>query len=552
MNSGHPSPIFEFVLVFQRGQTAKERQLQQASARSHAAKVSHSSKKRPKASSRRVRLYETTAPYQSPVAQSRRDLSVTSLPTPRNIVGDASTDPFCNDGLRQIPNVGRKSLEYVYTVLWPKNYPAVNSTALKSMQATWRRRALEDPLQFHAQVFNATTMCYALSTDPSTMKTLMEIRLKHQAAAVNLIMRLAVQGGDTFRLSTSPRYPESPLANAFNLKPYGRFDTSLPHFMALVELVKQRGGLETLSVSVGHPLQLIDIGIAARLGTHPNFPIRRDFRGICDVATAKFDAEAVALLLATGHGWHVLQEDHPELVELALCGIRLTACLDQSHRRGAGCFPLKDLGILATSFLHDLYELEPALGAGILDPDPIFDIARLALQIYSDLVLFPAAETYRAKDRLCRELLGILKGYFDGGVPNSDEHSALVLWAVVLGATGSESPYHRGWFLRRMTKLVVQLNHRWETSKTSMKQFLWWDYIFEERMKDIWEEAWKTGIGIEYRLEVKTRPQIQASKECYRLLKRALVAKASWSLVNHADTQVEPTSSSHIFAFIYH
>ena len=151
----------------------------------------------------------------------------------------------------------------------------MDGAALKSMQTTWRRRAIEDPLQFHAQVFNAVTMCYALSTEPRTMHTLMGIRLRHQTIAVNLvrrrlqslqglapeqliadIMRLAVQGGNTFRLSACSRYPETPLANAFALRPYGRFDTSLPHFSALVQLVKQRGGLDTLSVSVGHPIQL--------------------------------------------------------------------------------------------------------------------------------------------------------------------------------------------------------------------------------------------------------------------------------------------------------
>jgi hypothetical protein len=266
---------FEFVLVAQRGQTTKERQLQQAFARSHAAKVSHSSRKRPKARPKKAQSCIPTAPGLPLITESEPDLCVATLPTPRSMIGDAWLDPFDGGGLRQIPSVGRKSLEYVYTVLWPKNYPAVSGLALQSMQTTWRWRAIEDPLQFHAQVFNATTMCYALSTDPSTMMTLMDIRLKHQTAAVNLvrkrlqtlkgpapeqliadIMRLAAQGGDTFRLSTSSRYPETPLANAFALKPYGRFDTSLPHFSALVQLVKQRGGLETLSVSVGHPIQL--------------------------------------------------------------------------------------------------------------------------------------------------------------------------------------------------------------------------------------------------------------------------------------------------------
>ncbi len=158
---------------------------------------------------------------------------------------------------------------------------------------------------------------------------------------------------------------------------------------------------------------------------------------MCDIATARFDGEGVALLLTTGRGWQVLQDDHPEIVKLALYAIRLTACLDQSHRRGPDCFSLKDLGILATVFQHDLYELNPAAGGGDRKQDPIFNVARLALQIYSDLVLFPAAETYHAKDRLCRELSGILREYFDVGAPRFDEHKTLVLWAAVMGVVGS-------------------------------------------------------------------------------------------------------------------
>lgn len=269
---------FEFVVVPQLRQSPKERQLQQALARSHAAKVSHSSKKRPKDGPRkRVQFRAATSPPQhGNLQEGNSNQSLILPPHPKTIIGHSRLDPFDSEGTRQqLPEIGRRSLEYVYTVLWPKNYPAVGGQALTSMQHTWRRRAVEDLLQFHAQVFNAVTMCYALSMDPTTMKILMDIRLKHQTMAVKLvrkrlqalegpapeqliadIMRLAVQGGDTFRLTSTSQYPETPLANAFALKPYGRFETSLPHFSALVQLVKQRGGLKTLSVSVSHPIQL--------------------------------------------------------------------------------------------------------------------------------------------------------------------------------------------------------------------------------------------------------------------------------------------------------
>ncbi len=212
---------------------------------------------------------------------------------------------------------------------------------------------------------------------------------------------------------------------------------------------------------------------------------------MCNIEVAKLDGKAVALLLATGRGWQVLEDDHPEIVLLALYAIKLTACLDQGHRCGFESLALKDLAILATIFQHDLYKLNPAPGTKNLVCDLIFDIARLGLQIYSDLVLFPAAETYHAKHRLCQELLATTRMFFETGAPRFDETKMLVLWALVMGAIGSDTAYRRDWYLRRIIGLVIQLDHDWESFKASMEYFLWWDYIFEARVSDIWKEAWK-------------------------------------------------------------
>jgi hypothetical protein len=241
---------------------------------------------------------------------------------------------------------------------------------------------------------------------------------------------------------------------------------------------------------------------------------------MCDIEAAKFDGEAVALLLTTGRGWQILQQDHPDIVKLALYAIRLTACLDQTQRRGPEHLSLKELGILATIFQHDLYELNPTLGAGDLTRDPLSNIARLALQIYSDLVLFPAAETYHAKDRLCRELLATLRQYFSDGAPQFDELKVLILWAVVLGAIASDSTYNRDWYLRRMIGLVIQLDLDWDTFKACMEQFIWWDYMFDDRVSNAWAEAWRlTG-----------RAQSTASGESPELpnWKQVVGGKAKW------------------------
>lgn len=326
------------------------------------------------------------------------------------------------------------------------------------------------------------------------------------------IMRLAVQGGDTFRLASSPRYTETPLANAFGFEAVWSFRYELASFLGsdtFGQAARWSGNIKCQrrsSFSVVSTLLVtktgvddsarIDVGIAARLGTRPSFPIRKDFRAICDIEAVKLDGKAVALLLATGGGWQMLQDDYPELVQMALYASRLTACLDQLQRRGVQFLSLKDLGILATIFQQSLYDLNPAPGTGDLACDPIFNIARLALQIYSDLGLFPAAETYHAKGCLCRELLATLREYFEAGAPRFNELETLSLWTLVMGAIIFYTSYDRDWYLRKMIGFSKQLDHDWQMFKASMEVFLWWDYLFEGRLRDIWEEAWKlTGKG---------------------------------------------------------
>ena len=244
------------------------------------------------------------------------------------------------------------------------------------------------------------------------------------------------------------------------------------------------------------------------LGTRPNFAVRKDFICLCDIETATMDGKAVVMLMTQGQGWQFLQDLHPEVVKLAMYAIRLTACLDQSHRGGLGRFSLKELGLLGTIFQHDLYEINPMPGAGDLVHDPTFNITRLALQIYSDLVLFPAAEIYHARNRLYRELMGALRDYFDAGYSPYSVQQVLALWAVVMGAMVSEFTYERGWYLQKMSELLTELDLEWGTFKTCMEQFIWWDYMLDDRARDTWEAALAlTGRGRSFALRGKLKSE---------------------------------------------
>ena len=178
-----------------------------------------------------------------------------------------------------------------------------------------------------------------------------------------------------------------------------------------------------------------------------------------------FDGKAVALLMGLGRGWEVLQKDHPQLVRVALYAIRLTVCLDQSHRRGAGHLTLKELGILSTIFQHELYNLEPT-------PRRRFEIPIL----YSILcgLLFKATVTSSSSlTRKCimpktvyvENFWEALRDYFETSTPRIDQYRTLVLWAVVMGTMVAEPGYQRDWYLQRMIGLVVQSGLCWDSFK---------------------------------------------------------------------------------------
>lgn len=200
------------------------------------------------------------------------DDSITHLPTEPD---QGKPEPFCSPLVHELPPIMRNALEYTYEVLWPKNCPALQGELLRATINSWRRGGMESPLEFYSQVSNAATLCLALSTDPTVMRTLSTLRILYQSRAIALIqealnqlvgppssalitciMNIHGQGAQMFESLPNQSVPESPIFQAFNLKEYGRFAPPRAHFPALILLVRRRGGLASLPPRVANPLQL--------------------------------------------------------------------------------------------------------------------------------------------------------------------------------------------------------------------------------------------------------------------------------------------------------
>jgi hypothetical protein len=76
-----------------------------------------------------------------------------------------------------------------------------------------------------------------------------------------------------------------------------------------------------------------------------------------------------------------------------------------------------------------------------------------------------------------------------------------------LGAVASESAHQQDWFRQRIVELVTQLGLGWDGFKTCMEQFLWWDYIFDDRVNDIWDDVW----GLRDGADLSSSPDLKGS-----------------------------------------
>lgn len=268
-------PLTEFLLVEHHGAKDPRRQheLEIAFLKSHAAKISHA-KRRQKRQQALFDAQEERAQHRRRTRNNTWELTLV-LPPPQTLLGQGKLDPFGSVQSSELPPIMIDCMEYVYEVLWPINSPGLQGAQLRSVIQSWRRAGAESPLEFHAQISNAASLCLAESNDPATTRTLSMLRIVHQSKAIQLIqeavnsldgppsvalitciLNMFVQGNQIIEGGPEPDNPEPLLFQAFNIRKYGRFVITKEHFVALIALVSQVGGLEPLPPKLANPLQL--------------------------------------------------------------------------------------------------------------------------------------------------------------------------------------------------------------------------------------------------------------------------------------------------------
>lgn len=260
----------------------RAKELENAAIRSHAARASHSRKKKSNSNHIEPQGHAKDPPH-FPIRQEaayhnshwRHVVRVASVQPIRTVLGQGKVDPFSTDRSGSLPAVIRAGMEYAYEVLWPRNFPGFRGEARQALVTRWRRGAVYSTLEFHAQVSNSASLCFSLAANSAIKETLLTYRLIHQSRAmkevreelsaltgpapdalITNIMGLATQGGELMELPPAEAYAESPMVEIQCVKLYSRFAMGLTHLDACIMLTQQRGGIDCLEAGLSQALQM--------------------------------------------------------------------------------------------------------------------------------------------------------------------------------------------------------------------------------------------------------------------------------------------------------
>ncbi|KIV76918.1 hypothetical protein PV11_08767 [Exophiala sideris] len=495
--------------VTNKHQTTRNDLLALAKARSHAARISHAARRRRQHTGLAIRTAH------GPTDLGRRE---DSLGQPTMLLSQSKRDPFCSFPMSNKSLLASACLEYAYSDVYPPLLlQSTQSREIVSVEATWRRIGLEWPLMFHLQVAGALNVVRVhTGFIPSAQSEI--VRLKNQNQGLSmlmsilhdlqsppsdaLIMAMVIAGMlcDTIELPLPRTEPVSPIAMAQNLHIFGRLAMVPATLGALVSMIDRRGGIENVTgYGMLGILQFTDLLLASRTSSPPVFA--------CVAAVYSLpgeewrpDQQAMQMWESIGQGFDGIVGLDKELLQVLGSMCEVTVAIDHyQHRRERAHAPaLRDILGAANVTQHELLSrLKPKT----VNTRPVQTLCHEAALIYSDFVMFPLPQCCGVRSTAARRLLIVIEQLEkddaqytvranDDGVSPSPAVAALLMWALVLGALAASDDLDKRYYrLKLMKRLKMSDVRCWNDFKNTMRRFLWWDYMFTDRVADLWEEV---------------------------------------------------------------
>ncbi len=303
------------------------------------------------------------------------------------------------------------------------------------------------------------------------------------------------------RMFCTPSRFHSPMADAQILDQYGAFIFPATHWRALIQLVRLSGGINRIeSKDIAGCCQLGDLLEASKKSSLPDLEYCTIF-GEDSIADS---LEDVNTLSAGGNLASSFLD--PTLETLQTRGLhrtiravtQATLNLDIYLKNGS---PNGDqpelLGLRNRAQWLSLNLQRPSfewINEGpITDGEQsVFDISRIALLIYNNLVLFPLPPVSGVDTRLALRLKAGMKISLEKCPEICKMHPELLLWALVLGGISDSQNLERPWFLEQFKKLLAEEfseYRKWSQIESCLTSCMWLGAVLNDEAINFWADS---------------------------------------------------------------
>lgn len=121
----------------------------------------------------------------------------------------------------------------------------------------------------------------------------------------------------------------------------------------------------------------------------------------------------------------------------------------------------------------------------------IYEIVRLALLIFNNLVIYPLPPHTGLDTRLSRILRDEIHAAMINEPDLKDQHAELLLWALVLGGISDYHGLQRSWYVEEARDILSRMPHlrRWINMEKTLTSFLWSDFVLDTEAIKFWLEV---------------------------------------------------------------
>ncbi|KAJ5806777.1 hypothetical protein N7474_010369 [Penicillium riverlandense] len=433
-------------------------------------------------------------------------------------------DPFGTYPSNFAPEMVHMCETYCMSILWPglaPSRPVNNRAVARSVPETWFPLSMTDPALFTAFMF--ASLCHQRvqwlkrsipgTTFGPRQQQLLElcemesIKLISQAVrdptrAVSDAVILSVicmahhrsdeehDGGDR----PTPFNP--PLQRLQWIDVYGRLPPNMIHIQGLIQLIKLRGGLDSISLKGLAPtISFSDIFTCSCLCIAPGFefrPLEESRRGISVQEMLGYTQSDVE----NGFGQLVGIGITPQMAE-ALHAIYTYINIVKAHENNPGASDLSLLADQRNITQHTHLSLPPA--------DQImsyfshsshastYEASRLAAMIFGVGVIFPIPAKNSPLPNLAFQMQAVLREPDAAALWSSPSTRIVLLWVLTLGAIAAVDSPARTWYVSMLGDTARRSGlSSWSELKNLLEMMLWYDVACDVAGETLWFEIERT------------------------------------------------------------